>query len=144
MGGGEKDMNKTYQPTARDIHRLWHLLDAKDQVLGRLSTQIAKLLMGKHKKTYVPHLDSGDHVVVINADKVRVTGRKEEQKTYYRHSGYPGGLKQISYKELKAKDPTKIIEHGVRNMLPKNRLQDQRMRRLKVFVGEEHPYKNKF
>lgn len=134
---------KTYQPKKEEIAREWRFLDAKDQVLGRLATKIAIYLSGKDKKTLALHLDTGDFVVVTNAKDVKVTGKKEEQKNYYRHSGYPGGLKTISYKKLKEENPTKIIEHAVFNMLPKNRLRDQRMRRLKVFAGSEHPYVEK-
>ncbi len=137
-------MFKTYQPKASDIKREWHLIDVKDQVLGRQATKIATLLIGKHKKTYTPHLDMGDNVVVINAGQVRLTGRKEEQKTYYRYSGYPGGLKKTPVARMRKEHPARIIELAVRNMLPKNRLQDPRMTRLKVFAKEEHQYANKF
>lgn len=119
-------------------------MDVKDGVLGRVATGVATLLIGKHKKTYTPHLDMGDNVVVINAGKVRLTGRKEEQKTYYRYSGYPGGLRKTPVARMRKEHPTRIIELAVKNMLPKNRLQDQRLRRLKVFAGEEHPYGAKF
>lgn len=137
-------MFKTYQPKAADIKREWHLIDAKDQILGRLATGIATLLIGKHKKTYTPHLDMGDNVVVTNAEKVRLTGRKEEQKTYYRYSGYPGGLRKTPVARMRKEHPARIIELAVKNMLPKNRLQDPRMRRLKVFAGSEHQYAEKF
>ena len=136
-------MSKTYQLKQKEIKREWHLMDAKGQILGRLSTQIATKLIGKHKKNYVSYLDIGDYVVVINASSVSVTGNKEEQKTYYRHSGYPGGLKETKLKDLRVKSPTKIIEHAVSNMLPKNRLRDDRMRRLKVFAEDKHPYGDK-
>ncbi|MDO8599906.1 MAG: 50S ribosomal protein L13 [bacterium] len=135
--------NLTYQPKAKDIKREWHLIDAKDKILGRLATGVARLLIGKHKKTYVPHLDSGDYVVVTNAESILVTGNKEKQKTYYRHSGYPGGLKSTTLGEMRKAHPTRIIELAVKNMLPKNRLQDKRMGRLKIFAGESHPYGNK-
>lgn len=137
-------MFKTYQPKASEIKREWHLVDSKDQVLGRLSTGIATLLIGKHKKEYVSHLDMGDNVVVINAKDVRLTGRKEEQKNYYRYSGYPGGLKEIPISRMRKEHPTRIIELAVKNMLPKNRLQKNRMARLKVFAGSEHQYAEKF
>lgn len=136
-------MFKTYQPKAKEITRNWHLFDAKGKILGRLATEIARILIGKHKKTYVPHLDSGDYAVVVNAKEVAVTGKKEKQKVYYRHSGYPGGLKAARLEEVRKKNPKKIIEHAVWNMLPKNRLRKNRMARLKVFAGEEHPYKDK-
>src|SRR5438270_595560 len=103
--------NLTYQPKAADIKREWHIIDVRDQVLGRLAANIAGLLMGNHKKTYAPHLDSGDYVVVTNASAVKVTGKKEQQKMYYRHSGYPGGLRSITLGQQRVKDPTKIIEH---------------------------------
>lgn len=134
----------TYQTKGSDIKRSWHLIDATDEILGRLATRAAGFLIGKHKKDYVPHLDCGDYVVVTNAARVKVTGRKEEQKTYYRHSGYPGGLKSRTLSEMREKHPTRVIELAVKNMLPKNRLQDKRMIRLKVFAGEEHKYGAKF
>lgn len=132
---------KTYQPKAKDIEREWHLIDAKGQVLGRMATQISTYLMGKHKPTYSAHMDSGDYVVVINCDKVELTGKKEKQKVYYSHSGYPGGFKETSYEQLKSKQPEKVIEKAVYGMLPTNKLRSERMNRLKVFVGEDHPYK---
>ena len=134
---------KTYQPKEGDIKREWHLIDAKRQVLGRVATQIAKFLMGKQKVNYAPHLDNGDYVVVINAQEVRVTGNKEEGKMYYRHSGFPGGFKALTYAQVMAKNPIKIIEHAVNNMISKNRLRSPRLRRLKVFVGDKNPYAGK-
>lgn len=127
-----------------EIKREWHLIDAKDQILGRLAGRIALFLMGKTKPYYVANLDCGDYVVVTNAAKVKVTGKKELQKNYYRHSGYPGGFKQITLGEQRQKDPTKIIEHAISGMLPKNKLRDPRLARLKVFKGEEHDYGDKF
>lgn len=118
-------------------------MDAKGKILGRLATEIATKLIGKHKKTYSQHLDSGDFVVVVNAKEVMVTGRKEDQKTYYHHSGFPGGLRQTKLKELRIKAPVRIIEHAVHNMLPKNRLRDERMKRLKVFAEDKHTYRDK-
>lgn len=135
-------MLRTYQPKAKEIIRNWHLFDAKGKILGRLATEIARILIGKHKKTYAPHLDSGDYAVVVNAKEVAVTGKKEKQKVYYRHSGYPGGLKAARLEEVRKKNPNKIIEHAVWNMLPKNRLRKNRMARLKVFAGEENPYED--
>ncbi len=135
--------NTTYQPKGAEIKRDWHLLDAQDQILGRLATQVASFLIGKHKKTFSPHLDSGDYVVVINAEGVRVTGKKETDKMYYSHSGFPGGLKTTAYRDLKEKSSTKVIEFAVYNMLPKNRLRKDRMARLKVFSGAEHKYSDK-
>lgn len=131
---------KTYSTKASDIKRQWHLIDASGQVLGGVATQAANLLMGKHKAIFCRHLDVGDNVVVINAAKVRVTGKKLEQKMYYRHSHYPGGFKQVSLDKVMEEDPRKAIEHAVRGMLPKNKLEDRMMVRLKVFDGEEHPY----
>lgn len=137
-------MKRTYQPTAKEVKRDWQLVDAKGAVLGRLATRVAMMLMGKHKATYSPHMDNGDNVVVVNAEKVKVTGNKEKLKVYRGHSGYPGGFKEISYQKMKAEHPTRIIEHAVKGMLPSNRLLAERMKRLKLVVGEEHPYKNKF
>jgi len=134
---------KTHNTKAKDIKRDWHLLDLKDQVLGRASTNIAAKLIGKSKPYFTQHLDCGDYIVAINAEKIRVTGRKKKQKMYYRHSGFPGGFKQTPFDQMMQKDPRKVIELAVRGMLPKNKLRDKRMRRLKVFIEEHHPYKNK-
>jgi large subunit ribosomal protein L13 len=135
---------KTYQPKAKDINRDWHLFDAKGQVLGRMASEIARLLMGKHKVKYANHLDMGDNVVVINAKSVELTGRKMQDKKYYRHSGYPGGLKEEKFPDLIKKHPEKVIERAVSGMLPKNRLHDPRMRRLRVFADDNHRYQNMF
>jgi len=124
-------MKKTYHPTKEQVTRERHEVDADGEVLGRLATHVATLLMGKHKATYSPHMDPGDFVTIKNASKVKVTGKKALQKIYYKHSGYPGGLKAVSYKKLSTEQPEKVIEHAVRGMLPKNRLQDIRMRRLR-------------
>jgi large subunit ribosomal protein L13 len=113
---------KTYSPKAKDIEREWWVIDATDKTLGKIATQVANLLMGKHKPIYAPHIDTGDYVVVINAAKVKVTGKKAEQKIYHRHSGYPGGLKSQSFEELFSKDPVRVMELAVRGMLPHNRL----------------------
>ncbi len=134
---------RTYQPKAKEIKRKWHLIDVEGQILGRVATQIARFLMGKHKVTYSPHLDSGDYVVVINTTKIRVTGKKMKDKIYYRHTGYMGGLKETRLEELMAKDPRRVILLAVKNMLPKNKLRRQRMKRLKIFTGAKHPYKDK-
>lgn len=134
----------TYSTKQKDIKRVWHLLDAKGEILGRLSTEIAELLIGKKKPYFSSHLDCGDFVVVINAAKVAVTGKKEKQKTYFRHSGYPGGLKAVSLGELRLRQPEKIIIHAVSGMLPQNKLRDRMLKRLFVFAAEEHPYKDKF
>ena len=135
-------MKTPHLPTEK-VTRSWHLFDAKDQVLGRLATQIAKLLMGKHKVTYSPHLDCGDHVIVINSKLVRVTGKKEKEKLYRNHSGYPGGLKELTYFQVMERFPARIIQSAVSGMLPSNRLRQQRLKRLRVFPGSEHPYANK-
>lgn len=138
-------MNKATKPTkSQDIKREWQLLDAKSRVLGRLATQIAGLLMGRQKPYFVRNLDCGDYVVAINASQVKVTGKKLEQKTYYRHSGYPKGLKAEPFKKWLKEKPEQIIIHAVRGMLPQNKLRDRMLRRLHVFAGEEHPYKDKF
>lgn len=131
---------KTYSQKTSEIERRWILIDAKDATLGRLSTQIAKYLIGKYKPTYTPHIDSGDYVVVINAAEVPVTGAKETDKIYYRHSGFPGGIKDAQLKEVREKFPERIIEAAVRGMLPKNKLSPERMARLKIFAGSEHTH----
>lgn len=131
---------KTYTPKAKDIERGWYLVNAEGKTLGRLASEIAKVLRGKHKPIYSPHLDCGDYVIVINADKVRVTGRKLDQKLYYRHSGYPGGLKSISLRNQLQKHPERVLEAAVRGMLPKNRLGRKMMRKLKVYARDSHPH----
>jgi large subunit ribosomal protein L13 len=131
---------KTYSTKAKDVERQWHVIDASGKTLGRLATQIANLLMGKHKPTYVPYLDTGDYVIVLNAAKVRVTGKKAKQKTYYRHSGYPGGLKAETFEKMLAAHPTRVIEHAVKGMLPHNRLGRAMFKKLKVYVDDSHPH----
>lgn len=131
---------KTYSTKASDIERQWHVIDASGKVLGRLATQAASLLMGKHKPIFSRNLDTGDFVVIINAEKVRVTGNKAEQKLYYRHSGYPGGLKSISLERMMQTNPTRVIEQAVKGMLPHNRLGASMMKKLRVYAGEEHPH----
>jgi len=118
----------------------WHVVDADDKTLGRLSSEVAVLLMGKHKPTYVPYLNSGDYVIVVNAEKVRVTGNKLDQKTYYRHSGYPGGLKSQTLSVVLEKTPTRVLRQAVKGMLPKNRLGRRMLSRLKLYAGSEHPH----
>src|SRR3972149_2816002 len=130
---------KTYTAKAAEIKRGRHVIDAADQTLGRLSSQIAKLLMGKHKPVYSPSQDGGDFVVVINAGKVRFTGKKAEQKVYYRHSNYPGGLKSITLKKLMQEHPTRALQYAVNGMLPHTRLGDVRRKRLRVYAGAEQP-----
>ena len=131
---------RTYTPKPGDVQRQWHVIDATDVVLGRLASQVAVLLRGKHKATFAPHVDTGDFVVVINADKVALTGHKLEQKRAYRHSGYPGGLRSESYVELLEKHPTKAVEKAVRGMLPKNSIARAQITKLKVYAGPEHPH----
>ena len=131
---------KTYSTKASDIKREWHLIDASDKILGRLATQIAGLLMGKHKPIFSRSMDTGDFVVVINAEQIQVTGNKIKQKTYYRHSGYPGGLKSINLERMMQTHPTRVIEYAVKGMLPTNRLRADMMKRLRVYTGETHPH----
>ena len=131
---------KTYSTKAKDIERQWHVIDASGRTLGRLATQVATLLTGKHKPMYVPHLDTGDYVIVLNAAKVRVTGKKAKQKNYYRHSGYPGGMRAVTYEDMMAAHPTRVIEHAVKGMLPHNRLGRAMFKKLKVYAGDEHPH----
>ncbi|PID27923.1 MAG: 50S ribosomal protein L13 [Candidatus Cloacimonadota bacterium] len=131
---------RTVVPKQDMIKQDWYIVDASDQVLGRLASKIAAVLRGKNKPYYTPHLDTGDFVVVINADKVRLTGNKELQKVYKRYSGYPGGQKEISYKRMMAAKPEQIIEHAVKGMLPKNTLGRKIFRKLKVYAGAEHPH----
>lgn len=131
---------KTYSPKPTELTHDWYLVDAEGKTLGRLAATIATHLMGKHKVRYAAHLDAGDNVVVINAEKIAVTGNKLEDKMYYRHSGYPGGIKETNLATLLTRHPTMALEKAVAGMLPKNRLQDDRMRRLKVYAGTEHPH----
>jgi len=134
-------MLKTYSTKAADIKREWYVIDASGKVLGKVATQAATLLMGKHKPIFCRHLDVGDYVVVINAEKVRVTGEKSRQKLYYRHSGYLGALKSTSLEKMLDTHPTRVIEYAVKGMLPHNRLLARMMKRLRVFVGDDHPYR---
>ncbi|HEY0717400.1 MAG TPA: 50S ribosomal protein L13 [Streptosporangiaceae bacterium] len=131
---------RTYSPKGSDITRQWHVIDASDVVLGRLASHVAVLLRGKHKPIFAPHVDTGDFVIVINANKVALSGNKLEQKRAYRHSGYPGGLRSISYGELMEKRPERIVEKAVRGMLPKNSLGRKTLRKLKVYAGPDHPH----
>lgn len=135
---------KTYQPKEGDVKRVWHLVDAKDQILGRLSTKIAELLTGKGKTEFSRHMDNGDYVVVVNAEKVLVTGRKASKKLYRTHSGYPSGFKEKTYDMVMEAHPERIIEHAVAGMIPDNRLKKQRMLRLKIVVGDKNPFEDKF
>ena len=131
---------KTQFPSKRDIARAWVVLDATEAPLGRVASRAAKILMGKHKPTYVPFLDTGDHVIVINAGKARLTGKKESQKIYQSHSGYPGGLKEVSVERRRAARPTRLMEEAIRGMLPKTKLGNQMYRKLKVYAGDKHPH----
>ncbi len=131
---------RTYTPKPGDVERTWHVIDATDVVLGRLATHVATLLRGKHKATFAPHVDTGDFVIVINADKVALTGNKRETKLAYRHSGYPGGLRAVPYSQLLETRPERAVEKAVRGMLPKTSLSRQQMGKLKVYAGPEHPH----
>jgi large subunit ribosomal protein L13 len=131
---------KTFSLSAKEIEKDWQVIDADGQTLGRLASEVARLLMGKHKPTYSPHLDMGDFVVIVNADKVRVTGKKLDDKIYYRHTGYMGGLKETVLSEMLEKQPRRVIELAVRGMLPRNRLSRHLLRHLKVYAGPDHPH----
>ncbi len=131
---------RTFSPKAGDVQRQWHVIDASDVVLGRLASQVAILLRGKHKPIFAPHMDTGDFVIVVNAAKVALTGAKLENKRAYRHSGYPGGIRAIPYSELLAKHPERAVEKAVRGMLPKNSLGRSTLRKLKVYAGPDHPH----
>ena len=131
---------RTYTPKPGEVTRTWHVIDASDVVLGRLASQAAVLLRGKHKPQFAPHVDTGDFVIIVNADKVALTGAKLEQKKAYRHSGFPGGLRSTSYTELLAKSPEKAVEKAIRGMLPKNSLARQQLTKLKVYTGATHPH----
>ncbi len=131
---------KTYSAKPLEVERKWYLLDAEGQTLGRLAVLAANLLRGKHKPQYTPNVDTGDFVIIINAEKISVTGKKETGKIYYHHTGYPGGLKSASFKELMEKDPTKAIEKAIKGMLPHNTLGQDQFNKLKVYAGSEHPH----
>jgi large subunit ribosomal protein L13 len=133
-------VDKTYVTKNKDVQREWYVVDAAGQTLGRLAAQVARILRGKHKPTYSPSVDTGDFVIVVNAEKIHVTGRKLDQKIYYRYSGYPGGLKEITLRNLLQRHPARVIEHAVRGMLPKNRLGRQMFKKLKVYAGPDHPH----
>ena len=130
----------TYIPKDGDLDRKWYVIDAKDQVLGKLAARAAELLTGKHKAIYTPFLDTGDHVIVINAGQVHLTGRKEEDKVYRRHTGYMGGLKSVAAGDLRKKHPTRVVEEAVKGMLPKNKLGKAMFTKLKVYAGDQHPH----
>ncbi len=131
---------KTVSAKAETVRRDWYVIDADGQTLGRLATEVARRLRGKHKTLYTPHVDTGDYIIVVNAGKVKVTGRKASDKMYYRHTGYPGGLKEASFTRLIERSPEKVIEHAVKGMLPRNPLGRAMYRKLKVYSGQEHPH----
>ena len=133
-------MTRTFSPKPADVQPQWLIIDANDVVLGRLASHVAALLRGKHKQTFAPHMDMGDFVIVINADKVALTGSKLAEKLYYRHSGYPGGLTATTYSEMVEKHPTRAVEKAIRGMLPKNSLGRAQIKKLKVYAGAEHPH----
>jgi len=133
-------MNKTYVTKPAEVVRSWHVVDAEGQTLGRMASEIAKILRGKHKATYSPAVDCGDYVIVVNAEKIHVTGRRLDQKIYYRHSGYMGGLTEISLRDQLKRYPNRVIESAVRGMLPRNKLGRKMIKRLKVYAGDQHPH----
>ena len=137
----EVDIMKTYSAKKEDIERQWIVIDAKDQVLGRLATRVATILRGKNKPIFTNHVDTGDFVIIVNAEKVRLTGNKLDAKMYYRHSGYPGGIKGMSAREMLDRKPEQVIKIAVKGMLPKNRLASQVITKLKVYAGPDHPHK---
>ena len=130
----------SFVPTAGSVERQWHVIDAEGQVLGRIATEAARLLQGKHKPVYTPYIDTGDHVVIVNAAKVKLTGRKDEQKVYRYHSGYEGGMRTDRVKVLRQKHPARIVEEAVRGMLPKTKMGEAMWRKLKVYAGDKHPH----
>lgn len=131
---------KTYFANSENIEQKWYVVDASGKVLGRLASQIAKILRGKHKPEFTPHADAGDYVIVVNADQIKVTGNKETDKVYYSHSGYPGGIKAVTFDKMMQKDATRVIEIAVKGMMPKNPLGRDMLRKLKVYAGAEHPH----
>lgn len=133
-------MNRTYSAKENEIEKKWFIVDAKDKVLGRLASEVARRLRGKHKPVFTPHIDTGDYIIVVNAEKIRLTGDKLDKKMYYRYSGYMGGLKEISARKQLAKKPEELIKHAVKGMLPKNSLGRRQGKKLKVYAGPEHPH----
>jgi large subunit ribosomal protein L13 len=131
---------KTFSPTPKDVQREWWIVDAQGQTLGRLASQVALILRGKHKTTFAPHMDMGDYVIIINSDKIHVTGRRLDQKMYYRHSGYPGGMTEITLRKMLKEHPERVLELAIKGMLPKNRLGRQMYTKLKVYAGDVHPH----
>ena len=138
----ERGAMKTYSPKASEVQREWYVVDASGKTLGRLAVEVAKVLKGKHKPMYSPHFDTGDFVIVTNAAKIRVTGKKVKDKIYYRHSGYPGGIKEITFGKMLEKHPTRPVEKAIKGMLPHNALGREMFRRLKVYADEDHPHKS--
>lgn len=134
------ELQRTFSPKPGDIKRAWYVVDAADAPLGRLSSEVAQILRGKSKPTYAPHMDGGDYVIIVNAEKIYVSGNKETQKIYFRHSGYPGGLRAETFAKVRKERPERIIESAVRGMLPKNRLGRQMIKKLKVYAGPDHPH----
>jgi len=134
-------LQKTFTPTPADIDRNWYVVDAEGIPLGRLASEVAQILRGKHKPTFAPHMDLGDYVIVVNADKIAVTGNKETQKVYYRHSGFPGGLRSDTLAKMRADHPDRLVTNAVRGMIPKNRLGRQTLTKLKVYAGPDHPHR---
>jgi large subunit ribosomal protein L13 len=133
-------LQRTFTPTPSDVDRTWYVVDADGIPLGRLASEVAQILRGKHKPSFAPHMDMGDYVIVVNAEKVAVSGNKETGKVYYRHSGFPGGLRSDSLAEMRAEHPERLIENAVRGMIPKNRLGRQTLTKLKVYPGHDHPH----
>lgn len=131
---------KTYSAKAEDIERKWYIVDATDKTLGRMASEIASILRGKHKPIFTPHVDTGDYVIVINAEKIHVTGKRMDEKRYYRHSGYPGGLRSRTLREMLAQYPDRVVREAVRRMLPKNNLGRHMLKKLKIYAGSEHPH----
>lgn len=134
------ELQRTFSPKPGDIKRVWYVVDAADAPLGRISSEVAQILRGKSKPTYAPHMDGGDFVIIVNAEKIYVSGNKETQKIYFRHSGYPGGLRAETFAKVRKERPERIIESAVRGMLPKNRLGRQMIKKLKVYAGPDHPH----
>ena len=134
------DTTKSYMPSGASIERKWYVVDAEGQTLGRLASAVASILRGKNKPTFTPFIDTGDYVIIVNAEKVKVTGKKAEKKIYKHHSGYPGGLKEITFEKLQAKDPEEIIRHAVKGMMPKGPLGRQMYKKLKVYAGPDHKH----
>lgn len=131
---------KSYMAKPQDIEHKWYVVDAADRPLGRIASEVAKVLRGKHKPTFTPHMDTGDFVIILNADKVKLTGKKWQNKKYYHHSGYPGGLKETTYDKLRAKSPEMILQLAIKGMLPKNTLGRAQLKKLKIYAGAEHPH----